>query len=343
MGVDGRLLRGGSSDDPVGVELPRRTLTVAAAAAGFHSLLVGVVLLTFGDVLGDHDGLHFAALTLDPLLLDSPVLDHTTYRAMRIGMPLLAWPLSWLGPDVALAVVQVLGVGVGSWALSCMAIRRGLSGWYGLVFAVLPGTLISTRVLVADALAAAFMLAAVNAWESGRAGWLWALAAVLSKETMLFAVVGYALFDWRKAVAPLGAFGIWVASLLARFGWSSPDRTIGPPLEGFSTAVQVWWDNARSDEMAGGLLLVLLLSVVGWLAVRDRSPVMASAAGVCLLVPFLGFDALKHALHSQRFVLFPLTVVVLVVSANRKRPPARGRGAFYFLDSRNYPGGSSWS
>jgi hypothetical protein len=286
----------------------------AATAAAVHVLIVTAAWLAFGDdMLQAHDGQHFGALALDPLLLNSPTLDYVAYRASRIAMPALAWPFSWLGAVAALAMVQVGAVWIGVRALTNLAMRRELSPWFGFVFAILPGTLISTRVLVADAVAAAFMLAAADAWERGKVGWAWATLAVLSKETMLLAVAGFAVFDWRRAMAPGLALTVWVASLIARFGWDAPGETVGLPFVGAVEAVRVWMFNERWEEFAGGLGVILVVVVVGRLAFVLKSSLSIAALAVCLVIPFLGVAALQYAVHSQRLVLFPLASALVLL------------------------------
>jgi hypothetical protein len=271
----------------------------AATAAAVHVLIVTAAWLAFGDdMLQAHDGQHFGALALDPLLLNSPTLDYVAYRASRIAMPALAWPFSWLGAVAALAIVQVGAVWIGVRALTNLAMRRELSPWFGFVFAILPGTLISTRVLVADAVAAAFMLAAADAWERGKVGWAWATPAVLSKDTMLLAVAGFAVFDWRRAMAPGLALTLWVGSVLARFEWVTPGDTIGVPFVGAVDAVREWIFFERWEEVVGGLGLAVIIAVTLWLAWRIRSPVAVSAAAACDIVPFLGVSALISSITS---------------------------------------------
>ncbi len=285
----------------------------AATAATLHILVVAAAALAFGeDMLQAHDGQHFGALALDPLLLHSPTLDYVAYRASRIAMPALAWPFSWLGAVAALAIVQVGAVWIGVRALTNLAMRRGLSPWFGFMFAILPGTLISTRVLVADAVAAAFMLAAADAWERGRSGWIWATLAVLSKEAMLLAVAGFAVFDWRRAVAPMVALTLWVGSLLARFEWVTPGDTIGLPFVGAIAAVQEWIHFQRWEEVIGGVALSAIVAVSLWLAWRIRSPLAISAAAACAIIPFLGVSALRYAIHTQRLIMYPLAIGLLL-------------------------------
>lgn len=296
----------------------------ALVAALIHAGIVVAAWFAFGDeLLLAHDGQHFAALALDPLALGDPDVDHIAYRAMRVGMPLLAWPVSWLGPTAALGIVQVVAVAIGVHACSNLAARRGLTRWLGLSFAVLPGVLVSSRTLVADAVAAAFMLAAADRWERQVRAWPWATMAVLSKETMLLAVVGWALFNWRRLIAPITIFVVWLGTLVMRFGWTSPSDTIEVvPFVGWVDTLAGWSEFAVWEEAVGGLGLLALGVVVAVTAARRRTPLSISALTALSVFPFLGVGALQYAVHSYRMAIYPLAIAILEWPAARQHQPA---------------------
>lgn len=293
----------------------------AVIAGVVHALFV-VVALTTVPVLEFHDGRHFAALAADPLLLNNPVLDHPAYRASRIALPILAAPFAlFLTSGVALAIVHVLSVVAGTWAACRLAVRRGRPEWWGAVFAALPGSLIAARTLTAAVLGAAAILLAADAYETGRAVWPWLTLAIFTRETMVLAALGFAVWvGWRHMAIPIGAYVLWVGSLVWRFGWSTPSSTIGQPGIGFLEAGQLWWGARRWSEFVGGAVVLLVVVLSALVAFRRPEPLTIAALLVCLVVPFLGVEATKYAIHTQRFLLLPMAVLALVPLGKAARP-----------------------
>lgn len=154
-----------------------------------------------------HDGQQFYAIARAPMHLDETAehLDRPRYRLQRPLFPLLAWALQPFGGGtglvVALAVVGVAGVllsGVAAGALS-KSLRGGT--WPAFLVPVLPGAYAALRLTLADTLALGFLLTALYAAETKKQplAVASAVAAVLTKESMLVLLVAHAVARRTKA------------------------------------------------------------------------------------------------------------------------------------------------
>lgn len=113
---------------------------------------------------GGHDGAYFYAVARDPFDLKTAAayIDAPRYRLQRIAYPLLAWVLhpTGGGPGLvwamfAVGVLAVFAGGVGTGALSA---SFGGPAWPAVAFGLMPGTVLSLRISVADPLALALVV-----------------------------------------------------------------------------------------------------------------------------------------------------------------------------------------
>lgn len=191
--------------------------------------------------------------------------------------------------------------------------------WWAMIYPLIPGVILSTRLFVAEALAAALLLVAVDSFESGRpvrallaAGY----AVWVRPFTVLpAAVVGWFVWrQWRRiwpVVGMVGAWGVWAVTLLVRFGWEAPVRTTALPFVGWVEAWPSWFGPGRADDLLGGLILVGVS--IGALALCRRNPLRMSAAAWVVVVPLLGVEALSASVNSHRWAIYPIAVVVVVL------------------------------
>jgi hypothetical protein len=305
------------------VKAVRSALLVGAVAILFSSLMVVRVLsetdwdptifVAFGedatatteyaeDRLGHvylrgaqgHDGKFFFVQSNDPWVLEpdlnARVLDRPLYRSQRMLYPVLAGGFGLFGPEAivwAMLIVNLLAMGVGSWAVARIAEEMGGSPWWGLAFALNIGFFSEVNIGGAGVVASAAAFGAVLMFMRDRTGAGIGLlaAAVLAREAMLIAVAGIALWLWlerrRKtavtvaAIPGLFALG-WAVYLRLRIGEGSVAaevEEIGWPFVGLAEAFGSWLDDPL-DLIVGIAMMALFVlftrrvlisrHVVGW-------------------------------------------------------------------------------
>jgi hypothetical protein len=160
-----------------------------------------------------YDGQWFLGLAYDPLLRGhlADGFDMPRYRARRPLLAMAGWLLAAGQPaavPAALLAVELLAVGVGCAASARLLAAAGLSRWWGLGFAVVPGVVVGVMFGTAEPLGVALAAVGLSLVLDRRlvpAGLVFA-AAALTKETYL----GFA-----------GAAAIW---LLLRWGAGLGER-----------------------------------------------------------------------------------------------------------------------
>jgi hypothetical protein len=284
--------------------------------------------------LGQHDGPMYYAVARDPLHLDrvSHYLDRPRYRLQH---PLLSWlgwaahpwgggqPLVW-----TLFGVGVAAVFLGSVAAGALSESLGGPVWPALVFAVLPGAVMSLRITTGDALGVALMVLAIVASFRGHLV-LTAVAAalaVLAKEPVLLGLVGVAL--WRRdrdglalVVPPILVAGAWYVWLRIQLGAGGEGiMEFGMPFAGLGSASTMW---VHGSSLYAGVSVVaaLVLSVValarhGWRHPLAVSVILQLAFTLCLTRDVIGLER-----NGTRMSL-PLLIVALIMLIT---PEARER------------------
>jgi hypothetical protein len=171
-----------------------------------------------------YDGQSYRFLAHDPLLrqgtaayIDAPLL-----RARRILVPGAAWALAagqpeWI--DGAYVLVIAASIFAGVYWLGALMVRQGRPAFLGLLFLIVPATLVSVDRMTVDIALAALTAGFAFYFLEGRDTELWAVtaAAGLVRETgLLFvaACVLAALFrrDFRRSA-------VWAAAALPALGW----------------------------------------------------------------------------------------------------------------------------
>jgi hypothetical protein len=254
-----------------------------------------------------HDGETFWVLARDPLLRQGEDtgknFDHPAYRAQRILYPWLASPWRAFGEDAllwGLIATNVVAFGIGSYALTKLALASGSVWRAGLAFALNPLSIVALLFDLSDAVALALLAIAMLLLQRSRVAWavVAGVAAVLAKDTSLFGLVGIALLhrrlDVRSRLAlgavPAAAGVAWGVYARWRLGWppSTLEAWTAVPFRGFVDAYRDGWSPNHDWLYAFlGVLLVPLavLVVARWW--RSRSLVMAAALPYALIVPFL--------------------------------------------------------
>lgn len=264
-----------------------------------------------------YDAQFYAVLATDPLLRNpetAEFLDTPAYRAIRVGIPLLAWLLALGHAGLAVYFYQLL-----CWSMTLAAVAllahwlkdSGHSPWWALAAASGSGLATTMLRVTVDGAAAAAVIAALLLHRRRQflTGNLALVAAALIRETSLLAAAGAALATLRRAgwLRALSALSLPVAALLAWRGFlmlqAGGEMTAGtgnfaPPLAWVPTALRTLSRSPRlwTDPEFWGLaavvvtLLGLAAGLARWLA--------SGAAGLTLVA----FGALSLVLSEMVFV-----------------------------------------
>lgn len=204
-----------------------------------------------------YDG-HFAYQIALRMADAPPFLDVPAYRFQRIFYPLISHWLALGRADLvpwALIGVNIAAIGAGTWAMSGLLTRFGVSRWYGLVYGLYGGQYVALRANLTEPLAYGLVALAMLAWEKERRWWAvvaFSLAALTKEVALVFllAYVGYALLkrDWRWAV------GLGTAVL---------------PFAAFQFVLWRWLGAPGIGSGGAGATAFSLVPLGGWLSIAD--------------------------------------------------------------------------
>ncbi len=292
-----------------------------------------------------HDGESFWLLARDPTLSGGADLaehfDRPTYRAQRIGYPLLASP--WrLGGEQALVwglvATNLAAVAVGTFLAGSIVARQGGPPLAGYAFAANPLVWLALLFDFSDAVALAGLVGVVLALRRGRPGLagVVGVVAALAKESSLLgigalAVLGRGLSLRQRALLaiPPGVAALaWRLYVIAQPGFTS-DAQVQEfaliPFSGFEEAWRLGWSPSGEWVHAAisiALVPVAVLVVVAW-SRRRGSLELCAALPFALFVPFLSGQVLDIPINSVRAIGPALTLGAVGVLAARQRDPAR--------------------
>jgi len=281
---------------------------------------------------GEHDGPMFYAIARDPGDLDRAAesLDRPRYRLQH---PLFSW-LAWLGAPVggggpplarSLFVVGLLSLVGGGVAMGALSHTLRGPVWLALLFPILPGSIMSLRITVADALGVALMLAALAASLRGRTAWslVFAVAAVLTKEPMVLAFAGLALWrrdrpGWLLVGVPVAVAGGWAVFL--RWRIESPGGEViefGVPFAGLWEAARHWVDGGSPLAMLA-VVAALVLAVVTLVRRGLAHPLSIPVAAFLVFVLPLTTTVVALERNGTRMTLPLLVLAIVAVAAPRR-------------------------
>lgn len=196
------------------------------------------------------------------------LFDHGPYRYRRILYPAAASLFGLLDGRallLSMVVITIAGAAVSSGLVAAIATRRGRSEWAALGVLLNPGVWLSIRLLTADILAMALMLAGLW-WLLSRRKWAAPIAFALSglsKEIYLLTPGALAAAKprerWRLVVIPALALVAWMTWLTFTMGNAFTGRgNVGVPFLGMIEAGDVW---ATYDAVEWFYLAFALVSV----------------------------------------------------------------------------------
>ncbi|MGE0881231.1 MAG: hypothetical protein AB7L13_12570 [Acidimicrobiia bacterium] len=278
-----------------------------------------------------HDGQQFYAIARQPMHWKQVAVstDRPRYRLQRPLYPWLAWALhptgGGLGLVYALVAVNALAMFGGGVATGLLSFRLGGRAELALIFPLIPGVFVSSRLSVADGLALALLTAALAATlsprPSGRIGAaLFGVASALAKESMIPMLLAR---RWRSAIPAIFAMvGLSVALRLVFTEVGAGVQELTFPFRGLLESASKLWIHGHELFAMASVVSALVLGVVA-LTKRDRrsSPLWWPIATQVAFVPLLGVDVLGLNLNGSRATA-PLLLLSIVALATPARVPA---------------------
>ncbi|MGB8360383.1 MAG: hypothetical protein WCE80_03195 [Acidimicrobiia bacterium] len=286
-----------------------------------------------------HDGKTFFVLANDPLLLNpeenAAILEHPAYRSQRMMYPLMSSAGGLFSPGAivwAMLVVNLVALGVGTWAAGAVAADLGASSWWGLGFALNLGFVSALVLGTADIVAGAFLFLAVRMLIAGRprSTITFLALAALTRPSTLVVAVGLTIWLWQRGDrarakwalgAPVTAVVSWAFYVQWRLGWTSDVEvgSFGPPLRGFVDAFPNWLNNP--EHMAAGLAMLTLVALFARRALRDRALISWAFSGY-VVIGLLLVKQVWAAYWDVTRVMAPMTTAfVLLVAAKGAQWP----------------------
>jgi hypothetical protein len=232
----------------------------------------------------------------------------------------------------SMVVVNLVAVGVGTWATALLAEDLGGSRWWGLAFALNVGLLSELAIDGAGLLATAaamWAMVMVRRGESMAAALLMS-AAVLSREAMLLAVAGLALWLWREkrrsaaatlVAVPVGfalAWAIYVRLRLEGGPGLSEIQEIGWPFVGFVGAAEGWLEDPLNLVL--GIAILLLLGAFVLRTIRGNQLVACGFVGFVPLAILFTRQVWQNYFDITRAIAPIITAFVLVAFAKPRSP-----------------------
>jgi len=317
-------------------------LYCTGARLGTPTTLAAEHIYQFPNSYG-FDGQMYHYVAHDPLMRNAELkafVDAPWLRYRRILLPGLAYLLAWGNSnwiDKAYYALVLISTGAGVYWLALCCAERGRSLAWGLLFVLLPATLVSMDRMVLDVVLAA--LAAAYALYVRRPSWklfMVLAAAALARETGLLFLAGYcgylllqrrfvqaALFS--LAAVPALAWFAYVRAHTPSYGYAFsliPLSAIWAnwvhPLV-YAPSVRLRWLATLADRLALAGIMAAFLLAIFWFAKRWRDPVaLAALAFVAMGVVLQRHDHWVHVYDYGR-VYSPVLFFLGLGSVERDR------------------------
>ena len=261
-----------------------------------------------------YDGQFYYRMALSPFQLQTRSngvqFDDPPWRTQRIMYPVLAWAVAFGRPDLVpatLFLVNLFGMGVIAFLTVKLTSRLGLPILTPLAVILWPGFIASLTHDTTEIVAAAFLVAALNAYFSQRLVAYAALgaAAALTRETSILFLAGVFGFEglramrsaagldrWRRTIIvglALVPFLIWREMQFVLWAQSpfadAAKNNVGWPFQGFIEMVEDALSGTRFDgkhlalrayELGGAGLLTIFCAMV---IVRLNATLRISTSG----------------------------------------------------------------
>ena len=295
---------------------------------------LGAVFLRIGQ---GHDGKYFFVQANDPWLVDpnnnAEVLDAPLYRSQRMLYPMLASGFGALGPSEivwGMLLLNLVALGLGTFAVGVLAQEAGSSAWWGLAFLVNIGFTSELNIGGAGLVAGAAVFGALALLLKGRIRWAVLLLSLsaLSREVMLIAAAGTAWYLWRGAerrratvvaLVPVGVVAAWALYLRLRIapGVGASVQAFGLPFVGLVEAAGSWLPDPI--DLVAGLAILALLGLFLMRSVRSDELVGWAFVGFVPMAVLLTKPVWANYFDFTRAVAPVITAFVLLVVASRSQ------------------------
>jgi hypothetical protein len=307
-----------------------------------------------------YDGSYYYAVARDPFLLGKAhtLIDQPAYR---YGHPLHGWLAGLLSlgqarlVPLALLLLSLIGLAVGGWAASRLAVHFGRTPWAGLVVAVSPGVLFAATADTTETVGVALLALTFLAWLHRRYGWtvLLIVALCLDKEQYVTVPLGLGIWELIEArrrrttiesptvkvaailtgpIVLAGWYG-FVHARLHAWPWTYESGNFGKPFAGwretFRLAHSLSGSTFAGSEI-GGMTPVVLVATAGLLiiaavvALRLRSIFDATLLGMVAITSMQGWRTLLYPREVFRtpavVLLFALAVLLLRSPPSQSQP-----------------------
>jgi hypothetical protein len=300
-----------------------------------------------------YDGAYYYAIARDPFLHGKAhtLIDQNAYR---YGHPLHGWLAGFLSFSharaipLALMLLSLVGLAVGGWATSRLAVHFHRTAWSGLLIAFSPGLLYATTVCTTETLGVALIALTFLAWVRGRYGLaaLLIVAGCLDKEQYVTVPLGLAVWEivdaWRhrarperlatKAVAVIGgpvvlsAWYLYVHSQLHAWSWTYQSGNFGKPFAGWRETFQLAhalsggaFEQSEIAAITPPILAVVavVMTLATVVALRIRTPFDAAFLGMAIITSMQGWRTL---LYPRELIRTPTVALLLAVAVLFAQP-----------------------
>jgi hypothetical protein len=305
-----------------------------------------------------YDGAYYYAIARDPFLHGKAhtLIDQPAYR---YGHPLHGWLAGLLSfcqartVPLALMLLSLIGLALGGWATSRLAVHFGRTAWGGLLVAFSPGLLYAATVSTTETLGVALIALTFLAWVTGRYGLaaLLIVAVCLDKEQYVTVPLGLAVWEvvnaWRhrarparlptKAVAVmagpvvLSVWYLYVHSRLRAWPWIYESGNLSKPFGGWRETFRfahVLSGGSFEQSQIGAItppalvVVAVVMTLATIVALRIRTLFDAPFLGMAVITSMQGWRTLlyPHELIRTPAVALLFAVVVLFAQPRRSSP-----------------------
>jgi hypothetical protein len=282
---------------------------------------------------GGYDGMFYYAIARNPWVPHTLGIDAPAFRHVRVLYPMLCWLLSGGDADLLLWVmpaVNLLAIAALAWLGATLALKHGMSPWWGFVLPLAVNACIPALRNLTDNVSTLAVFALLLAWLLDARWWvaaLLALAALFAREQNVL-VVGILILaaTFRKQPRAVGGLAgvlavwfVWLGLLHAAYGcwpFQIGVKVFGVPFAGMAYG---WSHLGGSYHFSTRLAIVnglslghmaLLLCCMAPIAVLCGSRIVGGVILIGALLAVVSTDVIWNDLWSYRraFVWLPLGI-----------------------------------
>ena len=309
----------------------------------------------FVTLVQQYDGAYYYAIARDPFL-DGKAHTLIDQPAYRYGHPLHGWLAGLLSfgqaraVPLALMILSLVGLALGGWATSRLAVHFGRTAWGGLLVAFSPGLLYAATADTTETLGAALIALTFLAWVRGRYGVaaLLIVAVCLDKEQYVTVPLGLAVWEfvraWRHPAPPerqaakvaafiagpvvLAGWYLYVHSRLRAWPWTYQPGNFGKPFAGWGQTFQFAhllsggsFEQSQIAAITPPVLVVvaIVMTIATIAALRIRTLFDPPLLGMAVITSMQGWRTLLYPHELIRIPAVALLLAAAVLFAQPRR------------------------